>query len=188
MRASAAAGRPRRCAVCSASPLLRSHPAVFRRVVPAYQSEDCLNLNVFTPALGVTPAEAPVPVLVFFHGCVAARPGMGVVNAADALTLLRAAARLSPAAMQGLLASTRGRASLRAATSWCVSPRAPRRVAPALTIISRWSAQTIGWMHSAGSSQAPKTEPWATLGFWTSVRRCAGLLPTLPTSAATQAA
>jgi para-nitrobenzyl esterase len=37
--------------------------------VPAEQSEDCLSVNVFTPALGRPPLSPPVPVLLFFHGC-----------------------------------------------------------------------------------------------------------------------
>jgi carboxylesterase type B len=41
--------------------------------VPELQSEDCLSVNVFTPALGTTPAKAPVPVMLFFHGCVHTR-------------------------------------------------------------------------------------------------------------------
>jgi Carboxylesterase family len=38
--------------------------------VPADQSEDCLTVNVFTPALGRPRGSPPLPVLLFFHGCV----------------------------------------------------------------------------------------------------------------------
>ena len=40
--------------------------------VPEDQSEDCLNVNVFTPALGRPASSPPVPVLLFFHGCASA--------------------------------------------------------------------------------------------------------------------
>ncbi len=36
--------------------------------VPADQSEDCLSVNVFTPALGRPPGRDLVPVMMFFHG------------------------------------------------------------------------------------------------------------------------
>ena len=36
--------------------------------MPTAQSEDCLNINVFTPALGRPPVRPPVPVLLWFHG------------------------------------------------------------------------------------------------------------------------
>ena len=38
--------------------------------MPTVQSEDCLNVNVFTPAsaLGRPPDRPPVPVLLWFHG------------------------------------------------------------------------------------------------------------------------
>jgi carboxylesterase type B len=46
--------------------------------VPDFQSEDCLNLNVYTPKLGARSAKDALPVLLFFHGC-------GLLSSMDAL-------------------------------------------------------------------------------------------------------
>jgi hypothetical protein len=110
--------------------------------VPSVQSEDCLNLNVYTP-IGATP-ESDLAVMVFFHGVCALlfllRFGARVVvDTYSMLALVLRCCRVHSwrAAIKARSTFMTARAWRSAAMSWWSPPTTGRLIAqPLLTFIS----------------------------------------------------